>query len=272
MNTAHHHPQRRGQVTIRDRGPRRASRTNHGAALSALLHIIFYVALGIEWMRRVPVVEVRPLLDGASIEVAFLPASDLEVAVATIEPSAPSVAVVPIAAAVVSQVAPPQPAPKPPPPPPTASRAPKEPTPPHEPPEEPPETPPPAVTSVETTARLTEPDDPVVTTRPASAETHVEPAQSPAEAAARPSDEEATAAPADVPPAVEVTRPSDPQGPLTPAQARRVQIGRALYQSQIPAFMDRFRERLEPDEVSIIERVAASKGPPFELLGDVYAV
>jgi hypothetical protein len=51
-----------------------------------------------------------------------------------------------------------------------------------------------------------------------------------------------------------------------------LQIGRALYQSQLPAFMDRFRERLEPDEVSIIERVAASKGPPFELLGDVYAV
>jgi hypothetical protein len=51
-----------------------------------------------------------------------------------------------------------------------------------------------------------------------------------------------------------------------------VQIGRALYQSQLPAFLDRFRSRLEPDEVAIIERVAESNGPPFERLGDVFAV
>jgi len=233
MNSAHRHPQPRVRVTIRDRGPWHASRTSHAAALSALLHIIFYVVLGLEWMRRVPVVEVRPLLDDASIEVAFLPASDLDVAVATIEPSAPSVAVVPIAAAVVSQVAPPQPAPDPPPQArPKAAPAPKEPTPPpeppKEPPEDPPETPPPAVTSVETTARLTEPDDPVAPTQPASGEAQVEPAEAPVEASAPPSDEEPTAAPADVPAAVEVARPSEPQGPLTPAQERRVQIGRAL--------------------------------------------
>jgi len=50
-----------------------------------------------------------------------------------------------------------------------------------------------------------------------------------------------------------------------------VQLGRALYQAQLPAFLDRFRARLEPDEAAIIERVAGSQGPPFELLGDVYA-
>jgi hypothetical protein len=51
-----------------------------------------------------------------------------------------------------------------------------------------------------------------------------------------------------------------------------VQIGRALYQAQLTPFLDRFRERLEPDEVAIIERVAGSQGPPFELLGDVFSV
>lgn len=50
-----------------------------------------------------------------------------------------------------------------------------------------------------------------------------------------------------------------------------VQIGRMLYASQLPAFLERFRERLAPDEVAIIERAAASKGPPFEPLGDVFA-
>jgi hypothetical protein len=50
-----------------------------------------------------------------------------------------------------------------------------------------------------------------------------------------------------------------------------VQIGRTLYQAQLPAFLARFRDRLAADEVAIIERVAASKGPPFEPLGDVFA-
>jgi hypothetical protein len=54
--------------------------------------------------------------------------------------------------------------------------------------------------------------------------------------------------------------------------AMAVQIGRALYQGQLPAFLDRFRARLEPDEAAIIERVAQSQGPPFELLGDAFAV
>jgi hypothetical protein len=53
--------------------------------------------------------------------------------------------------------------------------------------------------------------------------------------------------------------------------AMTLQIGRSLYQSQLPAFLSRFRDRLAPDEVAIIERVADSKGPPFELLGEVFA-
>ena len=51
-----------------------------------------------------------------------------------------------------------------------------------------------------------------------------------------------------------------------------VAIGRALYQAQLAPFFDRFRARLEPDEVAIIERVAGSQGPPFDLLGDVFSV
>ncbi len=51
-----------------------------------------------------------------------------------------------------------------------------------------------------------------------------------------------------------------------------VQIGRALYAGQLPAFLDRFRERLEPDEAAIIERAADSQGPPFELLADVFSL
>ncbi len=51
-----------------------------------------------------------------------------------------------------------------------------------------------------------------------------------------------------------------------------VQLGRSLYQAQLGPFLERFRERLAPDEISIIERVAESKGPPFELLGEIYSV
>jgi hypothetical protein len=51
-----------------------------------------------------------------------------------------------------------------------------------------------------------------------------------------------------------------------------VQLGRALYRAQLPAFLDRFAPRLEPDEIAVIERVATSEGPPFELLGDAFSV
>ncbi|MGH0037981.1 MAG: phosphotransferase family protein [Myxococcota bacterium] len=51
-----------------------------------------------------------------------------------------------------------------------------------------------------------------------------------------------------------------------------VQIGRMLYRSQLPAFLERFRSGLLPDEVDIIERVAESQGPPFEALGEPFSV
>jgi hypothetical protein len=51
-----------------------------------------------------------------------------------------------------------------------------------------------------------------------------------------------------------------------------IRLGRALYQAQLPAFLDRFRSRLEPEEVAIIEQVAESKGPPFEPLGEAFSV
>ena len=58
---------------------------------------------------------------------------------------------------------------------------------------------------------------------------------------------------------------------LGAADATTVQIGRTLYAAQLPAFLARFRDRLEADEVDIIERVAASTRAPFEPLGDVFA-
>ena len=51
-----------------------------------------------------------------------------------------------------------------------------------------------------------------------------------------------------------------------------IQFGRALYQSQVGPFLERFRERLDADEVAIIERVAESQGPPFELVGDIFSL
>jgi hypothetical protein len=51
-----------------------------------------------------------------------------------------------------------------------------------------------------------------------------------------------------------------------------VQIGRALYGGQLRPFLERYGDRLEADEARIIERVAGSQGPPFELLPEVYAL
>jgi len=52
-----------------------------------------------------------------------------------------------------------------------------------------------------------------------------------------------------------------------------LQLGRTLYEAQLPAFLDRFAAQLAPDEVAIIERVAQSKkGPPFVPPGDVFSV
>ena len=51
-----------------------------------------------------------------------------------------------------------------------------------------------------------------------------------------------------------------------------VQVGRALYRAQLPAFLARFESRLEPDEAKLIEQVAESQGPPFEPLGDVFSL
>ncbi len=51
-----------------------------------------------------------------------------------------------------------------------------------------------------------------------------------------------------------------------------VAIGPALYGAQLPGFIERYGPHLEADERDIIERVASSKGPPFELLGDVFSL
>lgn len=49
-------------------------------------------------------------------------------------------------------------------------------------------------------------------------------------------------------------------------------IGRALYQAQLPGFLNRYGPHLAADERAIIEAVAGSKGPPFELLGPVFSL
>jgi hypothetical protein len=51
----------------------------------------------------------------------------------------------------------------------------------------------------------------------------------------------------------------EPSGPT-------VMLGRALYAAQLPGFLERYGPHLEADEAGIIEAVASSKGPPFELI------
>ena len=51
-----------------------------------------------------------------------------------------------------------------------------------------------------------------------------------------------------------------------------IQPGRMIYQAQLGPFLARYGDRLSEDEAQIIEAVAASKGPPFEPLSDVYSL
>ncbi len=54
--------------------------------------------------------------------------------------------------------------------------------------------------------------------------------------------------------------------------AETAQLGRVFYQAQLPAFLDRYAASLAADEIAILERVAECQGPPFESLGDYFAV
>ena len=51
-----------------------------------------------------------------------------------------------------------------------------------------------------------------------------------------------------------------------------VQFGRMMYKANLPGFLARFGAHLAPDEAAIIEAVADSQGPPFELLRDVWSL
>jgi hypothetical protein len=51
-----------------------------------------------------------------------------------------------------------------------------------------------------------------------------------------------------------------------------IQLGRALYQAQLPGFLQRYGPHLEADEAAIIERVASSTAAPFELLPDAWSL
>ncbi|MDG2304265.1 MAG: phosphotransferase [Candidatus Binatia bacterium] len=51
-----------------------------------------------------------------------------------------------------------------------------------------------------------------------------------------------------------------------------IQMGRMLYKTNLPGFLERYGARLAPDEVAIIEAVAESQGPPFQLLRDPWSL
>jgi hypothetical protein len=51
-----------------------------------------------------------------------------------------------------------------------------------------------------------------------------------------------------------------------------IELGRMLYRTQLPGFLERYGSRLEADEAAIITRVADSTGAPFELLRDPFAL
>ncbi len=51
-----------------------------------------------------------------------------------------------------------------------------------------------------------------------------------------------------------------------------IQMGRMLYKTNLPGFLDRYGAHLAADEVAIIEAVAESSGPPFQLLGDAWSL
>lgn len=51
-----------------------------------------------------------------------------------------------------------------------------------------------------------------------------------------------------------------------------VQMGRMLYKTNLPGFLQRYGDRLAPDEAAILEAVGDSKGPPFGLLRDAWSL
>jgi hypothetical protein len=54
--------------------------------------------------------------------------------------------------------------------------------------------------------------------------------------------------------------------------APMIALGRAMYQAQLPGFIDRYGPSLEPDEAEIIEQVASSSAAPFEPLPDPFSL
>ncbi len=54
--------------------------------------------------------------------------------------------------------------------------------------------------------------------------------------------------------------------------APMIALGRAMYQAQLPGFIDRYGPRLEADEAEIIEQVASSSAAPFEPLPNPYSL
>jgi len=51
-----------------------------------------------------------------------------------------------------------------------------------------------------------------------------------------------------------------------------IALGRAMYQAQLPGFIDRYGPSLEADEAEIIEQVAGSSAAPFEPLPDPFSL
>ncbi len=212
---------------------RDTSRTSHAAALSCVLHCVLYIVLSVEWMRRVPVVDVVPLLDDATLEVSFVVLEATEPVAVTVEASAPAVVQPPQPAApdpspTEVTAPPPKPRPEPRPDPPAAS----------DPEPEPPPEPPPVVVTTPTTAELLEPDDPVVQPAPER-----QPVEAPTTEPAAPANDEPVAAeprpspePTTAPETADAgetsqgdeAAPDAPRAPLTPDEQRREQIGEAM--------------------------------------------
>lgn len=59
---------------------------------------------------------------------------------------------------------------------------------------------------------------------------------------------------------------------LGEANEMMAEMVRMLYRAQLPGFLERYGARLAADEAAVIARVGDSNGPPFERLGDPFAL
>jgi outer membrane biosynthesis protein TonB len=214
---------------------RRRTRNSHAAIFSCALHCLLYVVLSLEWMQRVPVIDVAPLLDDATFEVSFVSLDATEPVAVTMEAAAPAVAQMPQPVATPPRLAPlpPEPTVETQPDPPSDPPPAVEPEAVPEPPVEPTPKPPPAVVTTPTTAELLRPEEPLAEPiKPAATvEVVAEEQPAPVEPGSADQSESAVGPPADdtgEAVASEGAGSAAPQAPLTPDEQRHEQIGQAM--------------------------------------------